>query len=265
MRTSRGHSSRTTTSAASTSPAPTSPARSLGGSTLNFSDLRNANFSGADLYDTVLLFVGAAGADFSSAYLTGVSGLVAGTPAGLPAGWTLTHEVLLGKGVDLTRTPLLPSDVAVGATGRTTPVTWSLPIAGTFCNPRSGARFHVGATTVDCAIATGSGGAVGTFVVTVVAAPTITQQPLATTVAAGSQATFTASATSEKPPEVQWQVSTDGGVTFTNLSDGVGVSGSATPTLRIVNDPSMNHDRFRVVFTNIGGSTTSRAVRLTVT
>jgi uncharacterized protein YjbI with pentapeptide repeats len=135
----------------------------LAGSTLNSSDLRNANFSGADLYDAALISVGTGGADFSSAYLTGVSSLVTGAPAGLPLDWTLTHGVLLGKGVDLTGTPLLPSDITVGATGRTTPVTWSLPIAGTFCNPRPGARMPVGSTTVDCAIETGNGGAVGTF------------------------------------------------------------------------------------------------------
>ena len=41
----------------------------------------------------------------------------------------------------------------------------------------------------------------------------------ATTVAAGSQATFTVKREpSQQPPAVQWQVSTDGGVTFTNLS-----------------------------------------------
>src|SRR2546422_6450849 len=51
-----------------------------------------------------------------------------------------------------------------------------------------------------------------------VAYPTITTQPANQTVTVGQTATFTAAATGSPTPTVQWQVSTDGGATFNNVS-----------------------------------------------
>src|ERR1019366_3512235 len=48
--------------------------------------------------------------------------------------------------------------------------------------------------------------------------PVITTNPTNVSVLAGAMATFTAAATGSPAPTVQWQVSTNAGVTFTNLA-----------------------------------------------
>jgi Putative Ig domain/Fibronectin type III domain len=65
------------------------------------------------------------------------------------------------------------------------------------------------------------------------APPAVVTQPAEQTVAVGSTATFTALASGIPTPTVQWQVSTDGGNTFTALSDGPAISGSTTDILTV--------------------------------
>src|SRR6266850_1944689 len=88
--------------------------------------------------------------------------------------------------------------------------------------------------------------------------PTITTQPTNQTVAAGQTATFTAAATGSPTPTAQWQVSTDGGVTFSN------VSGATSTTLSFTTTLSQNGNRYRAVFTNAAGTATTTAATLTV-
>src|SRR5882724_1744004 len=64
-----------------------------------------------------------------------------------------------------------------------------------------------------------------------VAYPTITTQPANQTVTAGQTATFTAAATGSPTPTVQWQVSTDGGTTFSNVSGATSTTLSFTTAL----------------------------------
>jgi hypothetical protein len=89
-------------------------------------------------------------------------------------------------------------------------------------------------------------------------APYITTQPANQTVTAGQTTTFTAAATGSPAPTVQWQVSTDGGVTFNN------VSGANSTTLSFTTAISQNGNKYRAVFTNTAGSVNSNAVALTV-
>ena len=49
-------------------------------------------------------------------------------------------------------------------------------------------------------------------------APSVTTNPSDQTVSAGRRATFTAAASGNPTPTVQWQVSTDGGATFSNIA-----------------------------------------------
>jgi hypothetical protein len=71
----------------------------------------------------------------------------------------------------------------------------------------------------------------------------------------GTLATFTAAASGLPAPAVQWQVSTDGGTTFTN------VTGATSPTLTFVAYEGMNRYHYRAVFTNpYGAATTTDAV-----
>src|SRR5213593_2259631 len=89
--------------------------------------------------------------------------------------------------------------------------------------------------------------------------PTITTQPVDQTVTAGQAATFTAAATGSPTPTVQWQVSTDGGATFSNLS------GATSTTMSFTTALSQNGNKYRAVFTNSAGSATTTAATLTVT
>jgi hypothetical protein len=57
---------------------------------------------------------------------------------------------------------------------------------------------------------------------------------------------------------VQWQVSTDGGQTFTNIT------GATSPTLTFVAYEGMNHYQYRAVFTNPYGSAITTVATLFV-
>src|SRR5258707_528706 len=88
--------------------------------------------------------------------------------------------------------------------------------------------------------------------------PAITTQPANQTVTAGQTATFIAEATGPPTPTVQWQVSTDRGVTFNN------VSGATSTTLSFATTSSQNGYQYRAVFTNTAGTATTTAATLTV-
>ncbi|HVA93862.1 MAG TPA: immunoglobulin domain-containing protein [Candidatus Dormibacteraeota bacterium] len=95
--------------------------------------------------------------------------------------------------------------------------------------------------------------------ITVGTLPTVTLNPSNQTVNEGNNATFTATASGTPTPTVQWQVSTNGGTSFTNI---VGAT-STTLTVTAVTK-GMNSNKYRAVFTNIGGSATTTAASLTV-
>ncbi|HTU92465.1 MAG TPA: immunoglobulin domain-containing protein [Gemmataceae bacterium] len=89
--------------------------------------------------------------------------------------------------------------------------------------------------------------------------PSITTQPSNSTVTAGQTATFTALASGSPTPTVQWQVSTNGGLTFSNIS-------GATSTTLMLNNvaTAMNGYEYQAIFSNSAGAVTSSAAALTV-
>jgi hypothetical protein len=90
-------------------------------------------------------------------------------------------------------------------------------------------------------------------------APTVGSGPTSQTVNAGQSVTFTAAATGNPAPTVQWQVSTNGGTTWTPISGATGT------TLRLTNvTASQNAYRYRAVFTNTLGTATTSSATLTV-
>ena len=92
-------------------------------------------------------------------------------------------------------------------------------------------------------------------------APKVSANPAAKSVTAGEGATFTAAASGVPAPTVQWQVSTNGGLTFaSDTSD----SGYTTGTLSVATTTAMSGREYRAVFTNSAGSATSTAATLTV-
>ncbi|MBL8331005.1 MAG: hypothetical protein JNJ71_19365 [Rubrivivax sp.] len=140
------------------------------------------------------------------------------------------------------------SDVA-GATG----TTYTTPAATL---AMSGQRFRAVAT--NSTGSTPSAAAVLT-VSPVVTAPTITTAPASVTVIASQAATFTAAVSGSPTPGLRWQLSTDGGLNFNNISGATALSytlGATTLT--------QNGYRFRIVATNSAGSATSPEAVLTV-
>jgi photosystem II stability/assembly factor-like uncharacterized protein len=91
-------------------------------------------------------------------------------------------------------------------------------------------------------------------------APSVTTQPVSQTVVVGDTAVFNAAASGTPAPSVQWQLSTDGGATFTGIPGAT----SATLTLAPVT-LAQNGNRYRAVFTNACGSAESNPATLTVT
>jgi hypothetical protein len=89
-------------------------------------------------------------------------------------------------------------------------------------------------------------------------APAVTAQPASQTVVAGSVVTFTAAASGTPAPAVQWQVSTDGGKTFTDIR------GATSTTLTFTASLSAGGREYRAVFSNAVGTATTSAASLTV-
>ncbi len=104
---------------------------------------------------------------------------------------------------------------------------------------------------------------VGAFEQSVPNAPIVLADPVSTTANVGQNAAFTATASGNPTPTVQWQVNAGGG--FTNITDGGVYSGSATTTLTVTGAGSgMMGYQYQAVFTNSNGSATTAAGTLSV-
>jgi hypothetical protein len=90
-------------------------------------------------------------------------------------------------------------------------------------------------------------------------APVVTLSPVSRSVSLGSSVTFTAAASGDPTPTVQWQISVDRGATWVNVSGATSTSFSGVPPL------FLNGWEFRAVFTNDGGSAATNAATLTIT
>ncbi|MFI4985666.1 MAG: IPT/TIG domain-containing protein [Solirubrobacterales bacterium] len=90
-------------------------------------------------------------------------------------------------------------------------------------------------------------------------APIVTKQPVSVTVEEGQAASFITTASGVPTPTVQWEVSTNGGGTWSE------VAGATAPTLTIASTKtSESGDQFRAVYKNVAGEATSKAATLTV-
>jgi bacillolysin len=96
-------------------------------------------------------------------------------------------------------------------------------------------------------------------------APTITTQPANQIVAVGGSAGFSVGVLGNPTPSIQWQVSTNGGESWANLSNDATYGGVSTSNLSISNvQAGLNGALYRVIATNAAGSATSHAGTLTV-
>jgi sugar lactone lactonase YvrE len=90
-------------------------------------------------------------------------------------------------------------------------------------------------------------------------APLTTVDPQSQSVITGANVTFTAGAIGKPLPAMQWQESTDGGVTWSDIA------GATSPAYSLTTVPlSDNGDEFRAVFTNAAASDTTDPATLTV-
>lgn len=80
---------------------------------------------------------------------------------------------------------------------------------------------------------------------TVNSSVTVTSNPANQTICEGTGTSFSAAA-SGSGLNYQWEVSTDGGATWNNVSNGANYSGAGTPTLTLINTPpTFNQNRYR--------------------
>ena len=89
-------------------------------------------------------------------------------------------------------------------------------------------------------------------------APLVTSQPSKASVSVGQPSSFTAAASGSPAPTVQWQVSTNGGATFSDIAGATSATYSGIATL------TDNANQLRAVFANGSGTATTNAAALTV-
>ena len=147
-----------------------------------------------------------------------------------------------------------------GATG----YNWSVPAGATVASGQSTPSITVdwgtassGLVTVTPTNSCFSGGA-NNLSVTVNTGASVSSSPTNLTVCAGSTASFSAAASGSPAPTVQWQVSTDGGSTWTNIGGATATTYSFTAGL-----PDTG-SQYQAVFSNSCGTATTTAATLTV-
>ncbi|MEO8053760.1 MAG: hypothetical protein ABI768_01305 [Acidobacteriota bacterium] len=93
----------------------------------------------------------------------------------------------------------------------------------------------------------------------------IVSQPASRTATAGQSVPFAVVATGTPAPTYQWQVSTDAGVSWANVTDGAVYAGAQTPTLALASVTlGMSASQHRAVATNALGSAVSSTATLSV-
>ena len=241
------------------------------------------NFVNTTISSTATTPISAGVAPFTGTFLPD-GNLGAPAPTGTVVNAT-TFTPLINTAGTLNGTwSLLARDVAGGDVGTIT--SWSLtinyevpagpPVGYTFLwSPSAGISSTTGnpiaaspmQTTTYTVMGTAPNGCQTTAAITINVnqLPAVTTPPSNLTVCATSNATFTAVATGAGIT-YQWQVSTDGGLTYTNITNVAPYSGATTNTLLITNVPaSFNNNRYRLrVSGTCPPTATSAAAILTV-
>ncbi|MEI2737704.1 MAG: hypothetical protein V9F01_02850 [Chitinophagaceae bacterium] len=163
-----------------------------------------------------------------------------------PITLTATAGVPAGTNITFGTNPVTPGNSSVvnlNNTNTLAPGSYVITITGT----------ATGATTQTRDI---------TFTINGGTGPAITAQPSNQAICAGTNTSFSITAAASS---FQWQVSTDGGITYTNVSNAGVYSGALSATLTITGAPvSLNNNRYRCIASSLCGSTTSNAGILTV-
>jgi Immunoglobulin I-set domain len=97
-------------------------------------------------------------------------------------------------------------------------------------------------------------------------APAFTTSPQSQTVTAGAGTQFAATATGTPSPTLQWQLSSNGGGTWSSITNSTTYGGATTTTLTITGaSAAISGNRYRCVATNSVASVASGSALLTVT
>ena len=164
-----------------------------------------------------------------------------------PSGFSANVDILLSTDGGATYATTIASNVA-----NTGSFVWTVPNSLT-TTARIEVRAHVGGVPAGTSSANFA-----------IVALTITTNPSDQTINSGGTATFTAAASGNSG--VQWQISSDGGGTWSNLSGGGDYSGVTTTTLTVTGaSPAINGSLYRAVFLNSANvAATSASAQLIV-
>jgi hypothetical protein len=169
--------------------------------------------------------------------------------------------------VSQTVPPGAPVSFAANASGKPTPtVRWQVYVGASWTDVGSTSPvFTFTAALSDSgrryrAIFTNSAGTATTAAATLTVGitPAVTLSPVSQTVTDNQSVTFSAAASGAPAPTVRWQVSRNGGSTWSSIT------GGTAPTLTFTAHGSDNGALYRAVFTNGLGSATTAAATLTV-
>ncbi|MCU1589917.1 MAG: hypothetical protein JWP11_1173 [Frankiales bacterium] len=148
----------------------------------------------------------------------------------------------------ITETGALPSGVSFTDNGDGTATLAGTPATG------SGGAYPLSLSATNGVSPDGT----QTLTLTVNEAPAVTTNPADQDVNPGASVSFSAAASGYPAPTVQWQRSTDGGVSFADI----GGATATTYTFTAATGDAGN--QYRAVFTNVGGTATTTAATLTV-
>jgi hypothetical protein len=183
---------------------------------------------------------------------------------------TITKNATLNVQATTSATTPAAQTVCQGATATfsttasgTGPFTYQWRLDGSNIAGATGSSVNINTTsvsagnhTVDVVVNGACGSVLRSTTLTVNTAPVVTTNPVSQTATSGT-VTFTAAASGSPAPTVQWQVSTNGGATFSNIS------GATSTSLTVTVSPAVNGNQYRAVFTNGCGSATTTAATLT--
>jgi DNA-binding beta-propeller fold protein YncE len=166
-----------------------------------------------------------------------------------------------------------PASFTVGCSGSPTPtIQWQLSTdGGTTWNNIAGQTSATltltptslaQSTSQYRAICTNSAGSAtsNAATLTVNTTPQVTTQPASTSVTAPNAAAFTTACSGNPAPTLQWQLSTDAGLTWSNITGQTAATLTLTPT-----SLGLNANQYRTLCNNLAGTATSNAATLTVT
>ena len=191
-----------------------------------------------------------------------------------------THQVTINTAPQVTTQPTPttatapnPAAFTVGCSGSPTPtIQWQLSTdGGTTWNNIAGQTSATltltptslaQSTSQYRAICTNSAGSAtsNAATLTVNTTPQVTTQPTSVSVTAPNTAAFTTACSGSPAPTLQWQLSTDAGLTWNNITGQTAATLTLTPT-----SLALNANQYRALCSNLAGTATSNAATLTVT